>query len=58
MKETSSTYCGECLRDFEPCEVVHYTWTENRCFCHICKSIMNTRSKPSWLDWQPRKVKG
>lgn len=58
MKETSSKHCAECGRDFVAGAVVHFTWLENRCFCDTCRDIMNIRSKPSYLDWQPRIVKG
>lgn len=58
MKETNSKYCAECLRNFTTGEITHYTWYENRCFCDKCKQVMNTRVKPSYLDWQLRKVVG
>ena len=56
MEETIMKHCSECLQDFTPGAIVHYTWYENRCFCDKCKQTMNTRVTPSYLDWQPRKV--
>lgn len=50
MKEAKSSYCGECLRDFEPNELVWYSFIENRCFCKDCKPKLNI------LEWELRKV--
>lgn len=53
---TTAKYCGECLRDFEQGENVHYTWFENSFFCDKCKVLMDKRCDPKYLDWKLRKV--
>ena len=54
-KPTLVSYCSECQRDFAVNEIVHYTWYENRCFCDKCKTLMNARVNPSYLDWEYRR---
>lgn len=50
MKETSLTYCGECLQEFKPGQVVWFAWIENRCFCAACQSKLPIG------QWEPRLV--
>ena len=52
IKFSSSEYCGECEKDFEPGEIVYFTWFENRSFCVEC----HVKLKPQIADWEPRKI--
>lgn len=52
MKAAKSSYCGECERDFESGEIVHYAWIENRSFCSDCYEKLKSKIR----DWEKRYV--
>lgn len=51
MKISTSTYCGECLKDFVDQEIVWFAWIENRSFCGDCQKKLDIK------DWEKRIVK-
>lgn len=52
MKQSISTYCGECERDFKAGEIVHFAWIENRSFCSDCQRKL----KPKISEWEERYI--
>lgn len=52
MKRSLSKYCGECLKDLEPAEVVFFAQIENRSFCVECRLKLKLKIR----DWEPRQI--
>lgn len=50
MKRAKSKYCGECLTDFKPGQIVWFSIIENRSFCSSCKPKLDIK------NWEKRRV--